>query len=575
MLTHTLLLSLLCCVSSFTPPRIIYGGWTPILPGHPFYFGKVSKYHYTDQVSYGHQASGHYHDSIPQDQDTDDYRSYRYGKSSPRYNGGRGISHIHTKSQFSYHPQKPSYGQSPRYPKAHTTKPVYNEIPRKPLDIFENPHKHVNYIPPVRDLTLQDLKVLDHGGKEAYLQGTSMGKVHPNSIKPVGHVNLGAINSFANVNTLNYQSNHGAAQLLRNYDAGLYKSPHESKYNPASSFSHGPLYNSKPYGSHGITNTFTGTSFPHSESDVIRNTKDASKASLFSGSTHSSLHKTPYHTTSKDLYPSGSFDMINQVKSNPKFKFYSGVKSHHTTPFASPSSYNNNQYPNSIQSIIQSEQNPSARTPENHQTLKANKNYDYKNVGVGNFYRNQDTLSKVHQDIPTIVNKEVEVVHIPSSIPHQYSSNTDQEHVLYINGGSTSKPSSGKYRSSKFASETIVEEPIEFHIMDDGPNADSVAAGSHRVPAEESVFVGTRSLDSRDVQSVSVDSRENKLDDSIEKKQFFHAYYAPSGHTPPEGYLKMSPEEFSKLFKDAEIQYVQRSEGEGLRAIHVAEKRSS
>lgn len=550
MLSLTLLLSLLCCVASFTPPTILYGGWTPILPGHPFYFGKVSKYHYTDQASYGH-ASSHYHDSIPQDQDTDDYRSYRYGKGSPRYNGGRGISHIHTKSTFSYQPQKSSYGQSPRYPKAHSTKPVYNEIP--------------NYIPPVRDLTFKDLKVLNHGGKEAYLQGTSMGKVHTN-LSPVGN-----INSYQSVNSaLSYSSNHGAPQSLRNYDAGLYKTPHASSYGLPSSVSHGPLYNSKPYGS--IMNTFRGTPFPHSESDVYRNIKDASKASLFSGSSYPSLHNAPYHSPSKDLYSSGSIDTINQVKSNPKFKFYSGVKSHYTTPFASPSSYNNNQFPSSIQSIIQSEENPSSRTPKSHPTSKAN---DYKNVAVGNFYRNQDTLSKSHQNIPTIVDKEVEIVHIPSNTPHQYSSNTGHE-VLYIKGGSPpGKHSLGGYRSSKFTPETIVEEPLEFHIMDDEPSSDSVAAGSHHLPEQESVFVGTRSLDSRGIQSISVDSRENKADGQVEKKQFFHAYYAPSDHTPPEGYLKMTPDEFSKLFKDAEIQYVQRSEGEGLRTIQVAEKRSS
>ncbi|XP_077557858.1 uncharacterized protein LOC144173236 [Haemaphysalis longicornis] len=41
-----------------------------------------------------------------------------------------------------------------------------------------------------------------------------------------------------------------------------------------------------------------------------------------------------------------------------------------------------------------------------------------------------------------------------------------------------------------------------------------------------------------------------------EKAQLYHAYYAPAQHKPPPGYVRMTVEEFNKLFKDAEIQFI-------------------
>lgn len=54
MLKVCVLLSFLHVSRSFTPPRIIYGGWTPILPGHPFYFGPVRRRNvdYTNALHY-------------------------------------------------------------------------------------------------------------------------------------------------------------------------------------------------------------------------------------------------------------------------------------------------------------------------------------------------------------------------------------------------------------------------------------------------------------------------------------------------------------------------------------------
>lgn len=660
MIALLLLLPFLCSVSSFTPPRIIYGGWTPILPGHPFYFGKVREHHdyHHGQHSYGHQVSTHssslhnnqgpnfqdhntqrpnYHDHNYQGHDEEEYRNYRYGKGNFRHTGSydgpkNGISHINTKSIFSYYPPQSSYDQPPKYVNPQS-KPVYHELPRKPLDILENPHNFGPYNQqPGRGLLPQDLKVLNHGGKEAYLQVTPIGNVHPNSIKPIGHIHLGNVHQHypSITNGPNYKPNHGATQSLRNYDAALYNSrPHASNFN---SISNNHFPGSLPHNNRESVNTFRGTSFPHSEKDVFRNFKDAQqehnlkysinpeielskdevyyldennyknqgipsnhpilpssqlyppKTDSFGGSTYSSSHKAPYHPSgiSKDLYSSGTFDKINKVKSNygPKSKAYSGFKSEYTTPFLAPGSYNYNQYPKSIQSIIHSNQHPSSNAPEKLHKPKVNKNYDYKNVGVGKFYHDPNTHSN-QQDIPTIVDKEVEI-----HIPHQYSSNTDQE-VLYLKESPPTKHSpefrNSNTRNSTFnhysyEPETYLEQPIEFHLIDDGPGSDAEAAGSHRNAEEqESVFVGTRSLDSRDIINVQDNSQENVLDNpGGEKKQFFHAYYAPSDHEPPKGYLKMTTDEFQKLFKDAEIQYVQRSENDGISRSHqIAEKRSS
>ncbi|KAH7954925.1 hypothetical protein HPB49_022821 [Dermacentor silvarum] len=41
-----------------------------------------------------------------------------------------------------------------------------------------------------------------------------------------------------------------------------------------------------------------------------------------------------------------------------------------------------------------------------------------------------------------------------------------------------------------------------------------------------------------------------------EKAQLYHAYYAPAQHKPPPGYVRMTVEEFNRLFKDAEIQFI-------------------
>ncbi|XP_037507219.1 uncharacterized protein LOC119383242 [Rhipicephalus sanguineus] len=51
------------------------------------------------------------------------------------------------------------------------------------------------------------------------------------------------------------------------------------------------------------------------------------------------------------------------------------------------------------------------------------------------------------------------------------------------------------------------------------------------------------------IQTATVQKEEDKA-------QLYHAYYAPAQHKPPPGYVRMTVEEFNRLFKDAEIQFI-------------------
>lgn len=51
------------------------------------------------------------------------------------------------------------------------------------------------------------------------------------------------------------------------------------------------------------------------------------------------------------------------------------------------------------------------------------------------------------------------------------------------------------------------------------------------------------------------------LDYVLQDQQLFHAYYAPADHKPPPGYVRLSVDEFNKMFKDADIHYVNNPDG--------------
>ncbi|KAH6935367.1 hypothetical protein HPB50_005384 [Hyalomma asiaticum] len=52
------------------------------------------------------------------------------------------------------------------------------------------------------------------------------------------------------------------------------------------------------------------------------------------------------------------------------------------------------------------------------------------------------------------------------------------------------------------------------------------------------------------------DSKAITVQKEEDKAQLYHAYYAPAQHKPPPGYVRMTVEEFNRLFKDAEIQFI-------------------
>jgi hypothetical protein len=48
----------------------------------------------------------------------------------------------------------------------------------------------------------------------------------------------------------------------------------------------------------------------------------------------------------------------------------------------------------------------------------------------------------------------------------------------------------------------------------------------------------------------------NSTNESTNNENLFHAYFGPKDHVPPEGYIRLSKEEFKNLFKNAEILFV-------------------
>lgn len=53
-----------------------------------------------------------------------------------------------------------------------------------------------------------------------------------------------------------------------------------------------------------------------------------------------------------------------------------------------------------------------------------------------------------------------------------------------------------------------------------------------------------------------IQTKEGEANSATGNAQLYHAYYAPAHHDPPPGYIRMTVDEFNKLFKDAEIQFI-------------------
>lgn len=67
---------------------------------------------------------------------------------------------------------------------------------------------------------------------------------------------------------------------------------------------------------------------------------------------------------------------------------------------------------------------------------------------------------------------------------------------------------------------------------------------------EDDISAGAGAIHFQPIQTKEGDNK------TTGNAQLYHAYYAPAHHDPPPGYIRMTVDEFNKLFKDAEIQFI-------------------
>ncbi|GBN90298.1 hypothetical protein AVEN_127766-1, partial [Araneus ventricosus] len=652
------LFSFLTSISSFTPPKIIYGGWTPILPGHPFFLGAKKQYqqyqvqskpHYSQVSSqYTHHSySPNLHNTADQHTEYGNHGHHEpqpgtYHSQAVNYHDHPREPHINLNGQkikkniFSYYPPQSSY-DNPATNENLAYKPVYLEVPRKPFEIFENPQKAVPYIlPSLKELFPKGLKISNHGKGQTYLKLSPIGKVDPHSIYPVGHLNLRNLQYIPNFHAkTEYKSGHDSTipVHLRSQEKPIYppeshslNSHGQSKFNSLNI-----NHNSEPHSVHDMMNNFRGTDFPHHRGIQHQGISVSSKPSEYvsyqpmkdisssksSGATayylkepnyrnkaftadsslqgHAKTYPTnseAYHDTkyvpSEDTHSDRSKGLIlpstgggilsNEVKIlGDKAEPYNPSKPYYVLnpqkPVLSPGSYHFDQYPKIYSKAI------SYKGAKHSMVPKLLETYIPRNSQVKTLYQKPSILTHI-QGTPAIVEREVAIIHVPVDEPghstddaKSYSGNSE---IMF---SSASTPRTVEFRNiykgndskhfypqSEHNSHFILNKTHVNHNYKHHGDPESVSKED-----DECIFVGTRGL-IRDDDSSSSENDDSDSSKESGRKKFFHAYYAPSDHMPPKGYLKMSVHEFKKLFKNAEIQYIKRDQGELFRALHKTRK---
>ncbi|KFM62774.1 hypothetical protein X975_27183, partial [Stegodyphus mimosarum] len=189
------------------------------------------------------------------------------------------------------------------------------------------------------------------------------------------------------------------------------------------------------------------------------------------------------------------------------------------------------------------------------------RNHLNKNVKLGGIYRDPSVITNIG-GTPAIVDREVAIIHVPVSNQPKYLNNMkgypNNENIMFLastpesteirnfKGFNKSKhymstePNQGQFVTNKTYSENFQETDIKSEM-------NSYTNVNEAIRQNQFIFVGTQGINNQVRQNIP--GEENQ-------KQFFHAYYAPADHVPPKGYVKMTKEEFNKLFKHAEIRYL-------------------
>ncbi|XP_071034570.1 uncharacterized protein [Parasteatoda tepidariorum] len=593
-------MSLICLSISFTPPKIIYGGWIPILPGHPFYFGSRSAkpkphlQHYTESQPHYSDHGGHYSSNLH----SPDYSSHYHPHHEEGYSSGGHYGHSHyqdipsdshfqgqerhkhvsvsdhPKSPYSYYPHDSLYDK-PAPERQVEIKPVYIEIPRKPHHVYENSHNPAPYASPlVKELRPEDLKAIDHGGEKAYLKITALGDLSHDAVKPIGHISFNDLHYdpksiqspsihnlmqpsrklYNNQNTVYYVSSGSSNHNLDT--AHPQEHEHGNAYQPMNNFrgtdfpieAHGSLHqNIKSH----QTNEYEGGSnyLPPSHGNFQRNEKirpGEKYVELYeSPSEQSSPKKESYHSTLSQSY---------EHKQSSKPTYYQSANPVNvlgtTKPAYALGGYQYSNLPKNKAGL--------SKVLKNSLLPKMLGNYFDKSAKVGGLYREPPVLTHI-QGTPALVEREVAIVHVPVSKQTE-NLNDGSRDVMYdtassppltslrVYDGSTANRTNGNLAAygNKYYGQPQIYSDI----------------GDGQIHQEKSIFVGTNGLNTNDIQKLGqVDVNDLHYKDHNpggESKQVFHAYYAPSDHLPPPGYQKMSVQEFENIFKNADIQFMRR-----------------
>ncbi|GIY62574.1 uncharacterized protein CDAR_596251 [Caerostris darwini] len=642
------LFSLMNFTASFTPPKIIYGGWTPILPGHPFfprkYFEQYRKPQYVPHSSQfsssprapNIQNGNHYAPQEPHgNYGNSEHPRETYQSHSIGYNSHYNKPIINQKNIFSYYPPQSSYDKPPTDENL-AYKPVYLEVPRKPFEILENPHKVVPYIlPSLKDLIPKDLNIENYGKEQTYLKITPIGKVDPHAVHQIGHINLEKIKYIPDLHGKEeYKSGHDSSVpvSLKNHEHALYShSPHSSPHQDESNYgfiNHNHVHKSEPHNIHDIMNNFRGTDFPHPagrhggsnhnghingnhhdsvsyqsekvvspiktssayfvkdpdyrnsaytiDSSLLPHSKTYLPNTEFNQETkHISSDGEYLETPKKLILPiTGSSSTSNDFKLlGSSEKSYNPSKAHYLLsnykPHLLPGTYHFDHYP----------KNPSTIYKEaKHSYLpKLIDSYIPKNSKLKKVYQNPGILTKI-QGNPAVVERDVTIIHVPIDTPTHYSNDgssySDHGTVMYSSASTPisvetknlHKSNDNKHSNHFISNNTLSHHDYDKHIISEPINNEN----------DEYIFVGTRGIRGDEVHSIanpsSADDTLHLPKESNKRKNFFHAYYAAADHVPPKGYMKMTVDEFHKLFHNAEIQYIKRDQGEVLRSRYKSKK---
>ncbi|GIX99346.1 uncharacterized protein CEXT_674591 [Caerostris extrusa] len=207
--------------TSFTPPKIIYGGWTPILPGHPFFPRKYyEQYRIQSKPQYIPHSSQF--SSSPHAPNIQNGNHYEPQEPHVNYGNSEHPREIYQSHSISYNSHSSD----------HYNKPIINQKPQKnifsyypPQSSYDKPPTDENlaYKPVyLEDLIPKDLNIENYGKEQTYLKITPIGKVDPHAVHQIGHINLEKIKYVPDL--------HGKEEYKSGHDSSVPRTdfPHQA-----------------------------------------------------------------------------------------------------------------------------------------------------------------------------------------------------------------------------------------------------------------------------------------------------------------------------------------------------------